>query len=466
MGITDANSAGFVHGGMVMKLCDEVAGLAAIKHSSRRVVTAGVDRMTFLDRVLVGEVVTVRATVNAAWRTSMEVGVRVEAEDPFSGDVRHTSSAYLTMVAIDDEGSPTAVPPLSPTNAEEQRREQEAQARRRNRLAEREQRLSRARPRGLDDPRPEARQPLARHRRRRPFRLRRGERIPDGVRRIAGEQVDMAIAQLDGKTAGEGDGVHEARKALKRLRAAVRLARAGLGDDVYRRENAIYRAAGRRLAGARDAQVLVETLDRTLSDQPGAANDLGPLREALVRQRDEPPRSNGAHKSAEVVYALRAARERVDAWPLTEDDFAALAPGLQRIYRRGRRALKVARRDPSDDHLHELRKRAKDLWHVSQLLRPASPKRMRALATDLHALTDRLGEAQDLAMLLAWAGQHRHLADSSTLARLEGLVGPRRAKLQADALRRAQSIYARKPAVFVKRLGRHWEQRAASPVTV
>jgi acyl-CoA hydrolase len=139
MGFTDANSAGFVHGGTVMKLCDEVAGLAAIKHSSRRVVTAGVDRMTFLDRVLVGEVVTVRATVNAAWRTSMEVGVRVEAENPMTGDRRHTSSAYLTMVAIDDHGQPISVAPLLVATAEERRREQEAQLRRSNRLAEREQ---------------------------------------------------------------------------------------------------------------------------------------------------------------------------------------------------------------------------------------------------------------------------------------------------------------------------------------
>jgi acyl-CoA hydrolase len=139
MGISDANSAGFVHGGTVMKLCDEVAGLAAIKHSRRRVVTAGVDRMTFLDRVLIGEVVTVSATVNAAWRTSMEVGVRVEAEDPFRGERRHTSSAYVTMVALDDQGVPAAVPELIPTTAEERRREQQAQARRRNRLAERDQ---------------------------------------------------------------------------------------------------------------------------------------------------------------------------------------------------------------------------------------------------------------------------------------------------------------------------------------
>src|SRR5947209_8167683 len=102
MGVTDANTAGFVHGGTVMRLVDEVAGLAAIKHSRRRVVTAAVDRMTFLHPVHVGELLHLSAMVNAAWRTSMEVGVRVESEDPFTGEVRHTNSAYLSMVALDE----------------------------------------------------------------------------------------------------------------------------------------------------------------------------------------------------------------------------------------------------------------------------------------------------------------------------------------------------------------------------
>ena len=96
MGIPEANTAGNVHGGTVMKFCDEVAAIAAIRHSGRRVVTAGVDRMIFLHPVLVGDLVTVRATVNAAWRTSMEVGVRVEREHVRTGEVEHTSTAYLT----------------------------------------------------------------------------------------------------------------------------------------------------------------------------------------------------------------------------------------------------------------------------------------------------------------------------------------------------------------------------------
>jgi acyl-CoA hydrolase len=139
MGLMDANSAGYVHGGTVMKLCDEVAGLAAVRHSRCRVVTAGVDRMTFQEPIHIGELVTFTASVNAAWHTSMEVGVRVEAELPREGTVRHTNTAYLTMVALDDEGRPTEVPPLVAGSDDEVRREREAQTRRRNRLAERDE---------------------------------------------------------------------------------------------------------------------------------------------------------------------------------------------------------------------------------------------------------------------------------------------------------------------------------------
>ena len=142
MGITDANSAGFVHGGVVMKLCDEAAALAAVRHSGGRVVTAAMDRMTFVLPVNISELVTCSASVNAVWNTSMEVGVRVEAENPRTGERRHTSTAYLTMVALDENGEPARVPPLRAESETELRRQREAELRRANRLAERKQILS------------------------------------------------------------------------------------------------------------------------------------------------------------------------------------------------------------------------------------------------------------------------------------------------------------------------------------
>lgn len=138
MGIGDANASGDIHGGTVMKLVDEAAGIASVRHSRLRTVTASMDRMAFWVPIKVGELVTFTASVNGAWRTSMEVGVRVEAENPLTGEVRHASTAYLTMVAIDAAGRPTPVPPLSPQTPTEQRRVREAELRRAHRLAERE----------------------------------------------------------------------------------------------------------------------------------------------------------------------------------------------------------------------------------------------------------------------------------------------------------------------------------------
>jgi acyl-CoA hydrolase len=101
--------------------------------------------MTFLEPIHIGELVTFTASVNAAWRTSMEVGVRVESEQPREGALRHTNTAYLTMVALDEDGRPAAVPPLEAVSEDEQRREREAQTRRHNRLAERDE-IQRDRP--------------------------------------------------------------------------------------------------------------------------------------------------------------------------------------------------------------------------------------------------------------------------------------------------------------------------------
>lgn len=138
MGPGDANVAGSVHGGVVMRLCDEAAGTAAARHCRRMVVTAAMGRMTFLLPIRIGQLVTFRASVNAVWRTSMEVGVRVEAEDIASGVLEHTNSAYLTLVAVDERGRPVAVPPLLMEDDVDRRREREAQMRRHNALAERE----------------------------------------------------------------------------------------------------------------------------------------------------------------------------------------------------------------------------------------------------------------------------------------------------------------------------------------
>jgi len=138
MQIADANLAGIVHGGEVMKLVDTAAGLAAIKHAGGMCVTVAIDEMSFLHPVHVGDLVTVKASVNDVGRTSLEVGARVEVENIVSGERKHTSSAYLVFVALDDDGKPRPIPGLEPSNATERRRQREARIRRETRLSHRE----------------------------------------------------------------------------------------------------------------------------------------------------------------------------------------------------------------------------------------------------------------------------------------------------------------------------------------
>jgi uncharacterized protein (TIGR00369 family) len=132
----DANPAGNVHGGVIMKLIDTAAGAAAVKHSRANCVTASIDRLDFHHPVFIGDLVTLRAGITYTGKSSMEVGVRVEAENLLTGKTRHTVSAYMTFVALDTNGRPIAIPPLLLETPEEQRRNREAQARREARLRE------------------------------------------------------------------------------------------------------------------------------------------------------------------------------------------------------------------------------------------------------------------------------------------------------------------------------------------
>jgi acyl-CoA hydrolase len=133
----DANILGHVFGGAILALMDKCAAVAAFRHARGACVTASIDRVDFREPIHVGDLVVMSASVNFAGRTSLEVGVRVEAEDLVSGRRRHTNSCYLTFVAIDRNGRPVEVPPIVPETDEEKRRYEAAQARRKRRLEER-----------------------------------------------------------------------------------------------------------------------------------------------------------------------------------------------------------------------------------------------------------------------------------------------------------------------------------------
>jgi len=132
----DANPAGNVHGGVIIKIIDEAAGVVAARHARSNVVTASIDRLDFHYPVFVGDLLFFKASLNYVGRTSMEIGVRVEAENLLTGDVRHTASAYLTFVSLDRNGKPVEVPPLIVESDDEKHRLREAKARRTMRLDE------------------------------------------------------------------------------------------------------------------------------------------------------------------------------------------------------------------------------------------------------------------------------------------------------------------------------------------
>jgi hypothetical protein len=192
-------------------------------------------------------------------------------------------------------------------------------------------------------------------RRRTRFALRPGEGAADGIRRIARGQLELSSERLEGARSKDlGEAIHETRKSFKRLRAVVRVAREALGDEVYRFENRGFRDAGRELSGARDAQVIRETLDalaaRYEDELPKGA--FAGLRETLEAEAEaqaahERVRDDGG-ATDRLVATLDAAHSRVATWPLPDrDDWSLLAPGFARIYRRGRRAGRAAARHPT-----------------------------------------------------------------------------------------------------------------------
>jgi acyl-CoA hydrolase len=132
----DANVVGNVFGGTILRMIDEVASIVAFKHARKNVVTASIDRMDFLAPVYIGDLLRLNASINYAHKTSMEIGVRVEAENPLTGQVRHTGTCYLTCVALEKNGRPTPVPPLIPETDDEKRRWEEAKVRRKLRLVQ------------------------------------------------------------------------------------------------------------------------------------------------------------------------------------------------------------------------------------------------------------------------------------------------------------------------------------------
>jgi len=299
------------------------------------------------------------------------------------------------------------------------------------------------------------------------YRLRTDEHVPDGVRRIARSQVELAHDELSGASKRkQAKAIHETRKRTKRLRALVRLARDAIGDDAYKRENASFRDAARRLSAGRDAQVMLETLDalreRFSDELPEHAT--ATLRERLDDERDEAAPSGRHDDDIEgALKTLVQAHARPATWSFDDDGFDALTPGLRRIYRRGRKRMRKAQKDPSPENLHEWRKRVKDLWHATQVVRAARPKRLKRLSKRAHALADLLGDGHDISMLRDYVEAHPECFEDEASRQALLAVADRRADvLRDEALALGRKLYKPSPKRFAKRVERGWRKHAAT----
>ena len=290
-----------------------------------------------------------------------------------------------------------------------------------------------------------------------PYRLDEGDGVAASLRGVVRGRLDKATGGL---AAAEGDAmaeaVHGARKSLKRVRSSLRLARDALGDETYRAENAAFRDASRRLSGARDSEVMLATLD-ALGERYGdeiSPDDFGALRAALRKERTAAhAKLSGEATTGEVLCDLRAARARTPSWSLDELELAELGTGLRRAYRRGRKAQRAAEVEPGDEALHELRKRVKDLWYMSELVRPAAPKRATKLASRASDLSDVIGEDHDLAVLRVTVDRLRGRLSTSEFDKLVDVIARRRSELQKQLRREARRLYRHKPRKAVRRLG-------------
>ncbi|WP_158238393.1 MULTISPECIES: CHAD domain-containing protein [Luteimonas] len=288
-----------------------------------------------------------------------------------------------------------------------------------------------------------------------PYRIRHRDSDPQAaVRRIAREQVEAALQGIDRHDADTAPVIHDVRKRCKKVRGLLRLVRPGLAT--YRLENAAFRNIAAPLGPLRDAGVRVDTFDALVAplDARDAAS-LVPIRNRLRLERD----TLAAAQVPDALLrdareALQAALARIATWRLEDDGFDAFAGGLRTTYRRGRKAMRRARRTGDDEAFHDWRKRCKAHAFHLRLLRPLWPGPMRAQRACAEALGELLGEHHDLAVLASCVRAMRELprdAVDTLLARIR--------ERQHALARRADAIGARLYAESPSALAHTWRRR-------
>lgn len=294
------------------------------------------------------------------------------------------------------------------------------------------------------------------------YRLKAGESVSKGIKRIATEQIDKAIADLSVKDETSVDeAVHQARKRLKKTRAVVRLVRDRLGKKVYKQENARYRDIGRKLANLRDAKVQIVTLDNltahfgnTVGEE--AFTDI--RRELQVDYRREYQRVLNKGIIISVKNELKDAKTQINNWKIKSSGWKAIDKSLKRVYKRGDKGLDTAMSEPTPENLHDWRKRVKYLRYHLSILRPIWSEMMEEWIDRTHDLSDYLGEDHDLAVLQEFvSNQPKRFDRQNTLESLNALIDRRRQQLQLQAIFIGKRIYAEKDKRFVIRLNNYWK---------
>lgn len=281
------------------------------------------------------------------------------------------------------------------------------------------------------------------------------------VRKVARQRIDKAIEALSVPPAERAEGVHQARKRFKELRALLRLVREPLGDE-FKHENRRVRDLGRMLAESRDATAMLESWDLLMQR---FAERLGGPASKQTRQRLQArarqAEGNAADlddRIAQAVSELHAVKASIDSWPLDATGFGLLAAGVERTYADGATELAKVRSEPSDEQFHEWRKRVKDHWYQTQLLTPSWPMLMRLRADSLKRLADLLGDDHDLAMMQHLLREQPQLfGDQPVLERLGPVIAERRCELQRAALGLGDELYREAPRDLVARWRRYWD---------
>ena len=280
------------------------------------------------------------------------------------------------------------------------------------------------------------------------YRIEKGESLAKAFGRIAAEEMDLVMRQLGRRNRGEA--VHSARKALKRLRALLRSLRVALPKRLFRAENRRLAAAGRKFSPLRDLHVQLRALDKL----PASA---GPARDRVERQLRRRQSSFIRRIPAlrkTVRGMLGASRLSLASLPLRKAGAADLASGLRRIYKQGRAAFKIARRNPTPRNLHEWRKKARLLGHGFELIAALGPAKGSSVLHSANKLTDALGANHDLFMVLQALRREDRSLPAADFRLLDKRISRRRATLQKHAFKIGARLYGEKPGLFGQRLDR------------